>query len=308
LCRPAVHRHPNVDPSEGRGCCCAPSRSQQRRSWSSPLRRRRRPDQAVAASTWQPPLLQHLAGYHRRSLWTLSPLGIPYSPRQFLQDSCPRRLPRLRHMRSLRCLRLRHARPRLHHLPSQTSRHTVHGRSHRLLASGGWWEPKPRGHVTPRSRPAPGGGCWSLGDTWRPQSCPKPGGGSRSHGDTWCPRSCPSREVEVRAAGTRCAPGAALCQEAGAGIQVTRGAPGAVHPLLFRDFDDDHNHLDLGIKGLSSACGTHQFVLQSQHTRHHGAATAGGCQFVRFYLQLILQSHRLWCSRCDYGGMLENIC
>jgi hypothetical protein len=27
-----------------------------------------------------------------------------------------------------------------------------------------------------------------------------------------------------------------------------------------------------------------------------------GCQFIRFYLRLILQSHRLWCSRCDYGG------
>jgi hypothetical protein len=41
LRRPIVHRRPNVDPSEGRGCCCASTRSQQRRSWSSPLRRRR---------------------------------------------------------------------------------------------------------------------------------------------------------------------------------------------------------------------------------------------------------------------------
>jgi hypothetical protein len=41
---------------------------------------------------------------------------------------------------------------------------------------------------------------------------------------------------------------------------------------------DDHDHLDLGylsIKGLSSACGTHQFLLQSQHSRHHDVVTAG---------------------------------
>jgi hypothetical protein len=75
------------------------------------------------------------------------------------------------------------------------------------------------------------------------------------------------------------------------------------------DFDD-HDHLDLGylgIKGLSSTCGIRRFLLQSQHLRHHDAATVGGCQFVGFYLRLILQSHRLWCSRCDYGGMLEYI-
>jgi hypothetical protein len=38
----------------------------------------------------------------------------------------------------------------------------------------------------------------------------------------------------------------------------------------------DHVHLDLGylgIKGLSSICGTHRFLLQSQHMRHHDAAT-----------------------------------
>jgi hypothetical protein len=48
------------------------------------------------------------------------------------------------------------------------------------------------------------------------------------------------------------------------------------HRSLFRDFD--HDHLDLGylgIKGLSSACGTHRFLLQTQHMCHHGAATAG---------------------------------
>jgi hypothetical protein len=38
LHHPVVHRRPNVDPSEGRGCCCAPSRSQQQCSWSSPHR------------------------------------------------------------------------------------------------------------------------------------------------------------------------------------------------------------------------------------------------------------------------------
>jgi hypothetical protein len=43
------------------------------------------------------------------------------------------------------------------------------------------------------------------------------------------------------------------------------------------DFDD-HDHLDLGylgIKGLSSACGTRRFLLQSQHSCHHDVATAG---------------------------------
>jgi hypothetical protein len=41
---------------------------------------------------------------------------------------------------------------------------------------------------------------------------------------------------------------------------------------------DDHDHFDLdylGIKRLSSACGTHRFLLHSQHTRHHDAATMG---------------------------------
>jgi hypothetical protein len=187
LRRPAVHRHPNVDPSEGRGCCCAPSRSQQRRSWSSPLRRRRRPDQAAAASTWPPPLLQHLVGYHRRSLRTLSPLGIPYPPRQFLQDSCPRRLPRLHHMRSLRCLRLRHARPRL-----RTCRHKhpatpyMAGLTGCLRPTGGG--SRSRGDTwCPRSCPALGGGNRNRRETWRPQSCPAPGGGCWSPGNMWRP-------------------------------------------------------------------------------------------------------------------------
>jgi hypothetical protein len=40
------------------------------------------------------------------------------------------------------------------------------------------------------------------------------------------------------------------------------------------DFDD-HDHLNLSIKGLSSTCGTRRFLLQSQHSRHHDAATVG---------------------------------
>jgi hypothetical protein len=40
----------------------------------------------------------------------------------------------------------------------------------------------------------------------------------------------------------------------------------------------DHVHLDLDyldFKGISSACGTHWFLLQSQHSRYYDAATAG---------------------------------
>jgi hypothetical protein len=51
------------------------------------------------------------------------------------------------------------------------------------------------------------------------------------------------------------------------GHHPTRVAAPPLHDL------DDHDHL--GIKGLSSACGTHRFVLQSQHSRHHDAVTAG---------------------------------
>jgi hypothetical protein len=31
----------------------------------------------------------------------------------------------------------------------------------------------------------------------------------------------------------------------------------------------------VGYKGLSSTCGTRRFLLQSQHSRHYDAATAG---------------------------------
>jgi hypothetical protein len=162
-------------------------------------------------------------------------------------------------------------------------------------------------------------------------------GATGTHGT---PGAALSREVGTGAVRTRGGLGAALRWEAGAGAQVTRGSPGAAisqeagttppPPLprpsvggqgvassrssrrslyLAHDFND-HDHLDLGylgIKGLSSACGTHRFLLRSQHMRPHDAATAGGCQFVGFYLRLILQSHRLWCSCCDGGRMLEYI-
>jgi hypothetical protein len=57
------------------------------------------------------PATLYIDGQHRRSLWSLSPLWLPYPLRQFLQDSCPERLPRLCHARPLRCLRLRHMVP-----------------------------------------------------------------------------------------------------------------------------------------------------------------------------------------------------
>jgi hypothetical protein len=78
----------------------------------------------------------------------------------------------------------------------------------------------------PRSCPAPGGGCWSPGDTWRPQSCPAPRGGCWSPSDTWrAPRAPLSWEVGARAAGTHGAPGAILSREVGARAAETRGAP-----------------------------------------------------------------------------------
>jgi hypothetical protein len=86
-------------------------------------------------SPLQVPLLRHPAGHHRRSLRDLCPLWLPYPPQQFLQDSCLGRL------------------PRLHHLPSQMTRHPIHGRPHRLPTSVGRWEPTPRGHVAPPELP-----------------------------------------------------------------------------------------------------------------------------------------------------------
>jgi hypothetical protein len=62
----------------------------------------------------------------------------PLPARPFLQDSCPGRLPRLRH------------------LPSQTARHPVYGRPHRLPTSGGRWEPATQGHVASPELPYAG--------------------------------------------------------------------------------------------------------------------------------------------------------
>jgi hypothetical protein len=116
-----------------------------------------------------------------------------------------------------------------------------------------------------------------------------------------------SREVGAGATRTRGTPGATLRREVGAGAQVTCGGPRAALsqeadttpppplppssrpsrrclylaatllglPPPLHDFDD-HDHLNLGIKGLSSVCGTHRFLLQSQHTCHHDATTMGG--------------------------------
>jgi hypothetical protein len=91
---------------------------------------------------------------------------------------------------------------------------------------------------------------------------------------------------------TRGGPGAIVSQEAGTtplpplprpsvgsqGVAPSRSGRRCLYlaatllgllPLPLHDFND-HDHLDLGylgIKGLSSACGTHRFLLQSQHTR-----------------------------------------
>jgi hypothetical protein len=74
--------------------------------------------------------------------------------------------------------------------------------------------------------------------------------------------------------------GQVLFDAVAASIRPPPPLPGR-HPTRvaapLHDFDD-HDHLDLGylgIKGLSAACGTRRFLLQSQHSRHHDAATAG---------------------------------
>jgi hypothetical protein len=75
-------------------------------------------------------------------------------------------------------------------------------------------------------------------------------------------------------------------------------------PPPLHDFDD-HNHIDLGylgIKGLSSACGTRRFSTPVTAFTPSRCCNCRGCQFVGFYLRLIVQSHHLWCSRCDCGG------
>jgi hypothetical protein len=103
--------------------------------------------------------------------------------------------------------------------------------------------------------------CWSPGDTWWPQSCPEPGGGYHST----APSSAPFHG--------RSGCGAVLIRPP---LLLPGRHPTRVAPPL-HDFDD-HDHLDigyLGIKGLSSVCGTCRFLLQSQYLRHHDAATAG---------------------------------
>jgi hypothetical protein len=74
--------------------------------------------------------------------------------------------------------------------------------------------------------------------------------------------------------------GQVLFDAAAVPIRPPLSLPGR-HPTRvaapLHDFDD-HDHLDLGylgIKVLSSACGTHRFLFQSQHTRHHDAAAVG---------------------------------
>jgi hypothetical protein len=72
----------------------------------------------------------------------------------------------------------------------------------------------------------------------------------------------------------------------------------------------DRYHLDfgyLGISGLSSSWSTHQSLLQSQHSHHHDATTVGGFQPVGSYLRPLLQSHRVWCPRCDCRRMLDYV-
>jgi hypothetical protein len=54
--------------------------------------------------------------------------------------------------------------------------------------------------------------------------------------------------------------------------------------------------------------GAHRSLLQPQHPHPHDVATAGGYQPVGSYLRLLFQSHRVWCPRCDYGGMLDCVC
>jgi hypothetical protein len=123
--------------------------------------------------------------------------------------------------------------------------------------------------------------------------------GARAAGTHGAPGAYLRQEMGVGAQATRGGPGAALSREAG-----TTPPPPPSHPAVGgqgvapsqsdrrclylsaillglppRPLHDFDNHLDLGylgIKGLSSACGTRQFLLQSQHSRHHDVATTGG--------------------------------
>jgi hypothetical protein len=70
--------------------------------------------------------------------------------------------------------------------------------------------------------------------------------------------------------------GQVLFDAAAAPIKLPSPLPSR-HPTRvaapLHDFDDHLGYL--GIKGLSSACGTRRFLLQLQHSRHHDAAIAG---------------------------------
>jgi hypothetical protein len=67
-----------------------------------------------------------------------------------------------------------------------------------------------------------------------------------------------------------------------------------IHPLL--------GYLDLGTKGYHPPEASSVF-LRPQHLYCKDVMSAGGCQSVGSYLWLLLQSHRLQCSRYDCGGI-----
>jgi hypothetical protein len=69
----------------------------------------------------------------------------------------------------------------------------------------------------------------------------------------------------------------------------------------------DHVHLDLSYKGLSSACGTHRFLLQSQHSCHYDASTVGGVSSSNFTFDLFSSLTVYGAPTVTAGGMLEYI-
>jgi hypothetical protein len=134
------------------------------------------------AATLLPP------GQHRRSLRALSPLWLPYLPWQFLQDSCPGRLPWLRHARHLR----------------------------RLLTRG-----------VPKAALRREAGVGAQATRGAPGAALRREVGAGAAVTRGTPGAALRRDVGARAQATRGAPGAALSQEARAGAAGTRGAPGA---------------------------------------------------------------------------------
>jgi hypothetical protein len=136
--------------------------------------------------------------------------------------------------------------------------------------------------------------------------------GARAAGTRSAPRAALSRVVGAGATRTRGTPGVALRREADAGAQVTRGDPGAALsreagttppsplPRLRRPPRPRHQRAIICMWYSSISTPVTAYAPSRR-------CNCGGCQFVGFYLRLILQSHRLWCSRCDCGGMLEYI-